>query len=246
MLIISHVDVTVANKKVLRDFSFELTPGSIHAIMGPNGSGKSSLAHALAGHPSYGIVAGTIALNGNDLLAMTPAERCRSGLFMAFQNPITIPGLSVYNLLKESCQAVTKKMVEPTAFIAHVKELLKQVGLDESFIYRKVHEGFSGGEKKRLEILQMLLLKPSCVILDEIDSGLDVDALKIIAHAIRAAHAENPQMSIVIITHYQRILHYIQPDRVHILCDGRLAASGDSTMVQQVETRGYDEFRHAV
>lgn len=246
MLSISQLAVTVDQKKVLNNFSLIINPGSIHAIMGPNGSGKSSFAYALAGHPSYELAVESLVLNNQDILAMSPAQRCKAGLFVAFQNPIAIPGLSVYTLLKESFQATTQEKFDIAFFMGYLTELFHEIGLDPSFMHRQVNEGFSGGEKKRLEIVQMRLLKPTCVILDEIDSGLDVDALKMVAASIMKARAENPFMSIVLITHYQRILQYIAPDFVHIVCDGRLAASGDHTLSHDVEARGYDEYRRVI
>ena len=243
-LSINNISVAVLDKPVLYDISLSISSGAIHAIMGPNGSGKSTLAYALAGHPDYMITAGTVLHCDEDLIALPVHERARKGIFLSFQHPMEIPGVSVASFLKEAYMAVTGKHVAVAEFQAMLLERCKQLSIDPVFITRAVNVGFSGGEKKRLELLQLLILQPKIAILDEIDSGLDVDSLKIVAQGIELARKENPGMSILLITHYQRILNYIVPDHVHVLYDGRIALSGDSTVAHVLEAKGYDGFKN--
>jgi Fe-S cluster assembly ATP-binding protein len=241
---INNLSVSVNSKELLHDINLQVDAGTIHAIMGPNGSGKSSLAYTLMGHPSYDITSGTILLDSLDITALAVHERARSGLFLSFQHPCEIPGVSVASFLKEAFIAITGTHIPVADFQTLLIERCKQLSIDPSFINRGLNDGFSGGEKKRLELLQLLLLRPRVAILDEIDSGLDIDSLKIVADGIALARTENPLLSIVLITHYQRILDYIVPDYVHVLCDGRLVTSGDARMALDVEARGYDAFRN--
>jgi len=245
-LSIKNISVSVLDKPVVEDISLSIDSGTIHAIMGPNGSGKSSLAYALMGHPNYVITSGSMMLNGMDLCALPVFERARKGLFLAFQHPLEIPGVSVITFLKEAYEAVTGERIAVAEFHKLLRNRCDQLGMDVAFIERAVNTGFSGGEKKRLELLQLLLLKPKVAILDEIDSGLDIDSLKIVAQGITLARTENPAMSIMLITHYQRILDYIVPDYVHVLCNGRMQHSGDATVARQLEACGYEEFKNLI
>ncbi len=239
-LSINNLSVAVLDKPVLKDISLFIESGSIHAIMGPNGSGKSTLAYALMGHPDYSFTAGTVIWNDQDLTSMPVHERARRGLFLSFQHPLEIPGVSVSSFLKEAYMATKGSHISVADFQQLLLDRCVQLDIDSAFIGRALNAGFSGGEKKRLELLQLLLLQPKIAILDEIDSGLDIDSLKIVAQGIELARKENPVMSIILITHYQRILDHIIPDHVHVLCDGRIALSGDATVSHQLEARGYD------
>jgi len=242
---ITNLHVSVAEKKILENLSLSVESGSIHAIMGPNGSGKSSFAYALAGHPNYQVTADTMMLDFVLLNTLSPHERAKAGLFLAFQHPCEIPGVSVFSFLKEAYSAVKSVQVSAIEFQEILFRRFTQLGIDYAFASRGLHEGFSGGEKKRLEMLQLLLLQPKIAILDEIDSGLDIDALKIIAAGIEMARNENPSLSIIIITHYQRILQYVRPHYVHILCNGRFVLSGDATLADKLELQGYGVIKHA-
>lgn len=243
LLSLNNVSVSVLDKPVLYDIDLKINGGTIHAIMGPNGSGKSTLAYALAGHPNYTVTSGSILFNGKDLIAMPIHERVRNGLFLSFQHPIEIPGVSVASFLKEAYMAVTGHQISPLEFHELLSKRCAQLKIDESFTARAVNVGFSGGEKKRLELLQLLMLQPKLAILDEIDSGLDIDSLKIVAAGIELARAENPDMSIILITHYQRILDHIIPHYVHVLCDGRMEYSGDAMVARALEAKGYNEYK---
>lgn len=243
LLSINNLFVSVLDQPVLYDISLFINTGTIHAIMGPNGSGKSSLAYVLAGHPNYAVTAGSVALQSQDLIALAPHERARKGLFLSFQHPIEIPGVSVASFLKEAYMAVAGKHISVADFQTMLLDRCAQLKIDPSFIARAVNVGFSGGEKKRLELLQLLILQPKVAILDEIDSGLDIDSLKIVAAGIELARKENHGMSVVLITHYQRILDYIVPDYVHILCNGRIQYSGDARVAHMLEAQGYDEYQ---
>jgi len=243
LLRINKLFVSVIDKPVLYDISLSISPGAIHAIMGPNGSGKSSLAYALMGHPSYAITSGLVLLNGIDIAGMSVHERAKNGLFLSFQHPCEIPGVSVASFLKEAYMAVMGIHIAVADFQKLLIARCEQLAIDPVFIARGLNEGFSGGEKKRLELLQLLILQPKVAILDEIDSGLDIDSLKVVAAGIELARKENPSMSIVIITHYQRILNYIVPQRVHVLCDGRVVESGDAQVALNLELKGYDGFK---
>jgi Fe-S cluster assembly ATP-binding protein len=240
---INNLFVSVLDKPVLKDICLSVVSGTVHAIMGPNGAGKSSLAYAFAGHPSYVITSGSIVLHEHNLLECAPHERARRGFFLAFQNPPEIPGVSVFSFLKEAYAAVKNIQIAVEDFKIMLKKRCTQLAIDESFLLRGLNEGFSGGEKKRFELLQLLILQPHIAILDEIDSGLDIDALKTVAIGIEIARQENPLLTIILITHYRRILDYICPDYVHVLCDGRIVASGDATLSHTLELEGYDAFK---
>src|SRR5262249_14142652 len=242
MLSIRNLSVTVDGKKILDGLNLEVGAGEVHAIMGPNGSGKSTLAYVLAGRPGYTITSGTVHYLGQDLLALPPEERARQGLFLGFQYPVEIPGVNNVYLLKAAVNAARKHRglpeVDAFDFLGLVREKMQLMKMDESFLSRGVNEGFSGGEKKRNEILQMLVLEPKLAILDETDSGLDIDALKIVAAGVSSLRS--PERAVVLVTHYQRLLNYIVPDRVHVLVRGRIARSGDKTLALELEERGYD------
>ena len=242
MLKIENLHATVDGKEILKGLDLEVPAGEVHAVMGPNGSGKSTLAYVLAGRPGYAVTAGRISFQGHDLLALAPEERARAGVFLGFQYPVEIPGVNNVYLLKAAINAARKQRGEPEVdafeFLALVREKMRLMRMDESMLSRGVNEGFSGGEKKRNEILQMLVLEPRLAVLDETDSGLDIDALKIVAHGVNTLRA--PERSLVLVTHYQRLLEHIVPDRVHVLVNGRIVRSGDRTLALELERRGYD------
>lgn len=242
MIRIDNLHVSVGEKQVLDGLTLEVPAGEVHAIMGPNGSGKSTLAHVLAGRPGYEVTAGSVHFEGRDLLAMPPEERARAGLFLGFQYPVEIPGVNNIYLLKAAVNAVRKHRGQPEVdafeFLGLVREKMRLMRMDESFLSRGVNEGFSGGEKKRNEILQMLVLEPRLAVLDETDSGLDIDALKVVANGVNSLRS--PERAFMLVTHYQRLLDYITPDRVHVLVRGRIARSGDRTLALELERRGYD------
>lgn len=241
---LNNISVSVFDKQVVQDVTLLIEPGAIHAVMGPNGSGKSSLACALAGHPSYSIFSGSVLLDGSDIIGLPAHDRAKHGLFLAFQNPCEIPGVSVSSFLKEAYMACKGIHISVADFHNILVQRCAQLNIDQSFLLRGLNEGFSGGEKKRLELLQLLVLQPKVAILDEIDSGLDVDALKVVADGIAIARSENPLLSIVLITHYQRILHYVKPDFVHVMCAGKIVESGDFSVAEKVEVEGYEVFKH--
>jgi len=242
MLKIENLHASVGGKKVLTGIDLEVKPGEVHAIMGPNGSGKSTLANVLAGRPGYTVDQGTATYDGKDLLALAPEERAHEGVFLGFQYPVEIPGVNNVYLLKAAVNAARKHKGQPEVdafdFLGLVRDKMKLMRMDESFLSRGVNEGFSGGEKKRNEILQMLVLEPRLAILDETDSGLDIDALKIVAAGVNSLRS--PDRAVVLVTHYQRLLDYIVPDQVHVLARGKIMRSGDRTLALELEKRGYD------
>lgn len=240
MLQISKLSVSIDDKPIINSLNLSVPSGSVHAIMGLNGSGKSTLAFTLMGHPSYVITQGSLALNGQIITDLSVEKRAQAGLFLAFQHPYEIPGVTVYNFLKEAHFAIHKKIVTTKEFQELLYAKMDLLHMDHGFAYRSLNHGFSGGEKKRLELLQLLVLSPKLAILDEIDSGLDVDAVKIVALGLQAARAQNPEMSIIIITHYPRLLAFIAPDVVHIMNKGTIIQSGPPALAFDIETRGYD------
>ncbi|RIK98255.1 MAG: Fe-S cluster assembly ATPase SufC [Burkholderiales bacterium] len=241
MLEISQLKASVDGKQILRGIDLSVKAGEVHAIMGPNGSGKSTLSQVLAGRESYSVDGGTVTYEGQDLLQMPIEERARSGIFLAFQYPVEIPGVSNAYFLKAAVNGVRRHRGLPELdamdFLAKVKAEMKAVGMKEEFLYRSVNEGFSGGEKKRNEVLQMSLLEPKLAILDETDSGLDIDALRIVADGIN--RLRSPERAMIVITHYQRLLEYIVPDFVHVLAEGRIVRSGGRELALELEERGY-------
>lgn len=244
-LFLDNLSASVFGSSILKGISLSIMPGTVHALMGPNGSGKSTLAYTLMGHPHYKITSGSINFDGDDISALSPDKRAQRGLFLAFQHPLEVPGVSVSSFLKEAYCAVKGESIAVPEFQKLLLRRMEQLDIDPAFAFRGLNEGFSGGEKKRLELLQLLLLQPRLVILDEIDSGMDIDALKIIARGLGLAREENPAMGILIITHYPRILHYVIPDCVHVLCDGHIVARGDATLADSLEVKGYDGFKKA-
>jgi len=239
-LVIHNLHARIGEREILKGLTLTVPLGEVHAIMGPNGSGKSTLAKVLAGHPEYEVTHGTATLDGQDLLSLEPDARARLGLFLAFQYPCEIPGVSIANFLRTALQArlAEGEEIDAIAFYQELYEKMDLLQIDRSFTSRSVNDGFSGGEKKRCEILQLAMLKPKYAILDETDSGLDIDALKIVANGVNSMRS--PHFSAIIITHYQRLLHYIQPDYVHVLVDGRIVRSGDKQLAIELEERGYD------
>ncbi|MGF6673789.1 Fe-S cluster assembly ATPase SufC [Paraburkholderia tuberum] len=241
MLEISNLQVEVDGKKILHGVDLSVKAGEVHAIMGPNGSGKSTLAQVLAGREDFAVTGGEVSYLGRDLLALAPEERAHQGLFLAFQYPVEIPGVSNIYLLKAALNAQRRYRGEPELdameFLQRVKERITLMQMDESLLYRAVNEGFSGGEKKRNEILQMVVLEPRLAILDETDSGLDIDALQIVAQGVNSMRS--PERAIVLVTHYQRLLDYVVPDRVHVLANGRIVKSGSRELALELERKGY-------
>ncbi|MCL6648264.1 MAG: Fe-S cluster assembly ATPase SufC [Chloroflexi bacterium] len=237
-LVIRDLHVAVDDKEIIKGLSLVVRKGEIHALMGPNGSGKSTLANALMGHPGYTITAGEVLLDGVNLTDEPADVRARHGLFLAFQYPTAVPGVSMGNFLRLAMKAVQGREIPPMEFRRTVQEQMKRLKMDSAFLSRYVNEGFSGGEKKRAEILQLALLRPRYAILDETDSGLDIDALRIVAEGVNAL--AGPEIGILLITHYQRLLQYIRPQFVHVLVDGRLIRSGGPELAEELEARGYD------
>ncbi len=240
LLEIKDLHVSISDKEIIRGLSLEIQPGKVHAIMGPNGSGKSTLAKVLGGHPDYEVTSGDVLLDGESILEMEPEERARKGIFIAFQYPMEIPGVSNANFLRAAVQARLEEgeELEATEFYADLYEKMDLLGIDRSFTSRAVNEGFSGGEKKRNEILQMAMLEPKYAILDETDSGLDIDALKIVANGVNSLRG--PDRGILLITHYQRLLNYIVPDYVHVMFDGRIVREGEKELALELDEKGYD------
>jgi Fe-S cluster assembly ATP-binding protein len=242
MLEIRGLHAKVGNKEILRGINLHIGAGEVHAIMGPNASGKSTLAHVLSGRENYQVTAGEVIYQGKDLLAMSPEMRAREGIFLAFQYPIEIPGVSTTYFLKAALNAVRKhrglEELDAMEFLALIKDKMKLVEMDQALINRPLNEGFSGGEKKRNEILQMAVLDPTLAVLDETDSGLDIDALRVVANGVNALRRKDRAM--IVITHYQRLLDYIVPDFIHVLFDGRIVKSGTKELALELESKGYD------
>ncbi|HZT08796.1 MAG TPA: Fe-S cluster assembly ATPase SufC [Chloroflexota bacterium] len=242
MLEIRDLHVSVDDTEILRGVDLTVPAGEIHAVMGPNGSGKSTLAQALAGHPSYTVTRGEVLYDGRDLMAMSAEERAREGVFLAFQYPVEIPGVANAYFLKAAVNAIRahrgQEEMDAMEFLGYLRQRLKFVEMDQSFMSRAVNEGFSGGEKKRNEILQMAVLEPRLAILDETDSGLDIDALRIVAGGVE--RLRDPSRAMILVTHYQRLLNYVTPDYVHVLMDGRIVRSGGKELALELEAKGYD------
>ncbi len=247
MLQIDNLKVTIEDNDILRGVSLEVKPGEVHAIMGPNGSGKSTLAQVIAGHDDYKVTEGSVRFRDQDLLELEPEERAREGVFLGFQYPVEIPGVNNAYLLKAAVNAKRKHLgldeIDAFEFLKLAREKMALLGMDPKFLNRGVNEGFSGGEKKRNEILQMAMLEPDLAILDETDSGLDIDALKAVAEGVNALRSHD--RAIVLVTHYQRLLDYIEPDFVHVLSQGEIVRSGDKSLAHKLEEQGYDWVREA-
>lgn len=241
MIEIKDLHASVENKSILKGLNLTIGDGEVHAIMGPNGAGKSTLGNVLSGREGYEVTSGSALLNGTNILDLDPEERAREGLFLAFQYPVEIPGVSNLEFLKASVDAVRDQQGKPelssVEFLKLAREKCKTVNLDQSFLKRGVNEGFSGGEKKRNELMQMMLLEPSLCIMDETDSGLDIDALQVVAEGVNAMRSAN--RSFILVTHYQRLLDYIVPDYVHVLADGKIVKSGDKSLALELEEKGY-------
>jgi len=241
---IKGLQVAIEGKRILDGLDLAVAKGETHALMGPNGSGKSTLAYAIMGHPAYEVTAGQILLKGTDITELSPDVRAKQGLFLAMQYPTEIPGVSLTNFLRTAVNAVRGEDMPVRQFMKQVRELMDQFHMDGKFLQRNVNEGFSGGEKKRFEILQMAMLKPEIAVLDETDSGLDIDALRVVAEGVN--QMRGPDLGALIITHYTRILRYIQPDYVHVMFEGRIAQSGGPDLADELEAKGYEYLRGAV
>jgi Fe-S cluster assembly ATP-binding protein len=241
-----HVSVETESgpKEILKGVDLTIKGGQTHAIMGPNGSGKSTLAYSVAGHPKYTVTSGTVTLDGQDVLSMSVDERARAGLFLAMQYPVEVPGVSVSNFLRTAKTAVEGEAPKLRTWVKEVNSAMERMRMDPAFAQRSVNEGFSGGEKKRHEILQLELMNPKVAILDETDSGLDIDALKIVSEGVNR-YREQPDRGVLLITHYTRILRYIKPDFVHVFVDGRIAEEGGPELADELEASGYDRFTRA-
>jgi len=241
MLLIDKLEVSIQDKPILKGIDLGVKAGEVHAIMGPNGSGKSTLSKVLAGHPAYQVTQGQVHYFGQDLLALSPHERALAGVFLSFQYPVEVPGVTNINFLKAAVNAVRqaqgKKTFDAIEFLSFIRDKCQKLSMDEQFLYRNLNEGFSGGEKKRNEILQLLALEPKLAILDETDSGLDIDALRVIADGVNAMRDKD--RAIILVTHYQRLLDYIEPDVIHVLLNGRIVTSGDKSLALKLEEKGY-------
>ena len=245
---IKDLHVSVEGKPILKGLSLTVNKGENHAIMGPNGSGKSTLANTLMGHPKYVVDKGDILIDGENIVKLSPDKRAKKGLFLAFQYPHEVSGVSVFNFLRASFNSISEtpdsKPLSIIGFRKYLREKMEILGVEESFVKRYLNEGFSGGEKKKSEILQMAVLKPKIAVLDETDSGLDIDALKIVSEAVNTM--SGPDLGILLITHYQRILKYVKPEFVHVLIDGRIVKSGSMSLAEELENKGYDWIREAL
>ena len=245
---VKDLHVSVENKPILKGLTLTVNKGENHAIMGPNGSGKSTLANTLMGHPKYVVDKGEILIDGEDIITLSPDKRAKKGLFLAFQYPHEVSGVSVFNFLRSSFNSVSKtpdaKPLSIIGFRKYLREKMDVLGIEESFVKRYLNEGFSGGEKKKSEILQMAVLQPKIAVLDETDSGLDIDALKIVSDAVNKM--SGPDLGILLITHYQRILKYVKPEFVHVLMDGRIVKSGSMSLAEELENKGYDWIRDSL
>lgn len=253
-LVIKNLQANIGDKQILKGVNLTVRPGTIHAIMGPNGSGKSTLAYTLMGHPSYEITAGEVWYRDQNILELEADERARLGLFLAFQYPVSIPGVTVANFLRSALNALRAEegrdpketAIPMQQFRKEIRENMSTLGIDEAFARRYLNEGFSGGEKKRVEILQMAMLKPHMAIMDETDSGLDIDALKVVSQGVNTLAQQNPSMGVLVITHYQRLLNYIKPDLVSVMMDGRIVREGGPELALELEDKGYDWIREEV
>jgi Fe-S cluster assembly ATP-binding protein len=241
---ITGLEVAVEGEQILKGLDLTVRKGETHALMGPNGSGKSTLAYAIMGHPAYEITGGKVLLKGTDILELTPDERAQLGLFLAMQYPTEIPGVSLTNFLRTSMNAVREEDVPVRQFMTELRAEMSALEMDEKFLQRNVNEGFSGGEKKRFEILQMAMMKPEFAVLDETDSGLDVDALRVVSEGVN--RMRGPELGVLIITHYTRILSYITPDHVHVMLGGRIVQSGGPELADELESHGYEHLRTTV
>jgi Fe-S cluster assembly ATP-binding protein len=253
-LVIKDLHANIGDKEILKGVNLTVTPGTIHAIMGPNGSGKSTLSNTIMGHPAYTVTSGEVWYKGQNVLELPVDERAKLGLFLAFQYPVSIPGVTVANFLRAAVNAhrsVAGKDTRETAipmaqYRKDIREKMASLGVDDSFARRYLNDGFSGGEKKRIEILQMSMLKPSMAIMDETDSGLDIDALKVVSQGVNTLLTQNPEMGVLVITHYQRLLNYIKPNRVSVMMEGRIVREGGPELALELEERGYDFIREEV
>jgi Fe-S cluster assembly ATP-binding protein len=253
-LVIKDLHANIGDKEILKGVNLTVTPGTIHAIMGPNGSGKSTLSNTIMGHPAYTVTSGEVWYKGQNVLELPVDERAKLGLFLAFQYPVSIPGVTVANFLRAAVNAhrsVAGKDTRETAipmaqYRKDIREKMASLGVDDSFARRYLNDGFSGGEKKRIEILQMSMLKPSMAIMDETDSGLDIDALKVVSQGVNTLLTQNPEMGVLVITHYQRLLNYIKPNRVSVMMEGRIVREGGAELALELEERGYDFIREEV
>ena len=237
MLEVKNLYVGFEGKVILKGVNLKVETGSVHALMGPNGSGKTTLSYVLMGHPKYKVMAGQILLNGEDITRLSPDERAKRGLFLSFQMPVEIPGVTISNFLRQAYNTLKDRKLSLLEFRALLEEKCKELGMDAKFLNRYLNQGFSGGEKKKAEILQMLVLNPKVAVLDETDSGLDVDALKLVAKGIRKFM--NPEKTVLVITHYKRILEHLEPEKVSVMVDGKIAFEGDKNLVQDLEQKGY-------
>jgi Fe-S cluster assembly ATP-binding protein len=238
---VTGLEAEVEGKQILRGIDLTVRQGEIHALMGPNGSGKSTLSNVIMGRPGYTITAGTVALNGEDITGLTPDERAKRGLFLAMQYPTEIPGVSVVNFLRTAYRSITGEQISALAFRRHMKEQMDRLGIEDAMVQRYVNQGFSGGEKKRNEVLQLAVLQPHIALLDETDSGLDIDSLKLVAESVN--DLAGPELGVLIITHYQRMLNYITPHHVHVMMRGRIVKSGGPELAHELEAKGYEGIR---